>query len=96
MVRETSSTWERSARPSARGGVPTQRKMMSDADMASSARVLNLSLPASRLAVSNSCSPGSWIVGVPSERRATMSGSLSIAVTVWPTSARPTAVTNPA
>src|SRR5213076_551291 len=40
--------------------------------------------------------PGAWIVGVPSERRATMSGSLSIAVTVWPTSARPTAVTNPA
>ena len=46
--------------------------------------VVNLSRPVSRFSVSNSCRPGSWMVGLPSERLATISGSLSIAVTVWP------------
>ena len=55
---------------------------MSDDDTPSSALVVNLSRPASRLAASKSRKPGSWMVGVPSERLATMSGSLSIAVTV--------------
>ena len=69
---------------------------MSDADMASSARVVKLSRPASRLAASKSCRPGSWMVGVPSQRLATMSGSLSVAVTLWPSWARHTDVTSPA
>src|SRR5437899_1585653 len=36
------------------------------------------------------------MVGTPSDRRAMMSGFLSMAVTVWPNWARPTEVTRPA